>query len=464
MPLVRSTSQSASTPQSINIFTGFQNWRRRCASNTVPSSPLTTSVTTNNTDISSTSTNLARSSSEHSIELSRLYLHSTASDEEPDCPFSTNSFTAPLFATDSLVTGTTGNPATTTVADTATTSANTEPNSTAHIRLLPNVELTSRCFVFDITDRILTPTTLLKIGRYGERHSTSDRLAFKSKVVSRAHAEIWMGAGNKIYIRDIGSSSGTFINRIRLSRSHETSESIELRDGDIIQLGVDYQEGMDQMYRAVKIRLEINRDNTKTSNFNRQAFQRLHQHLLGFSPATSSSAVSSNRINVGSEQLTLLDDGGRYNNTTGLSGQLTNDINHGCEFKGHTLLEQRVSSDSHNNNPSSIQECCICLYAIAPLQALFIAPCSHVYHFKCLRPILFQHYPGFSCPLCRNYYDLESSVAIEVSEAVEGMGISTLEAKPTSEAGQSSAESPTLSVSPFTSIYTSQQELCYRQY
>ncbi|CAO3587460.1 unnamed protein product [Absidia cylindrospora] len=448
MPLVRSTSQSSSTPQSVNIFTGFQQWRRRCASNTVPPSPLTTSIAINNTDTSSTLTNLARSSFEHSFELNQLYRHGTASVEEPECPFSTNY----------LTTGTTATPSTTTAADTTTTSVNMDENSTAHIRLLPNVDLTSRCFVFDITDRILTPTTLLKIGRYGERHSMSDRLAFKSKVVSRAHAEIWMGAGNKIYIRDIGSSSGTFINRMRLSRSHETSESMELTDGDIIQLGVDYQEGMDQMYRAVKIRLEINRDNTKTSNFSRQAFQRLHRHLLGFSPVTS---VSNSDINLGSGQWTLLDDKGRdSSNTNGLSGQHTNDINHGFEYKGHNLLGQ----DASNRNTSTIQECCICLYAIAPLQALFIAPCSHVYHFKCLRPILFQHYPGFSCPLCRNYYDLEASVAIEVSEVVEEMGISTLDATTTSEADQSSANSPTLSAPPPASIYTNRPELCYRQY
>lgn len=62
-----------------------------------------------------------------------------------------------------------------------------------------------------------------------------------------------------------------------------------------------------------------------------------------------------------------------------------------------------------------VEECCICLFAIAPLQALFVAPCSHTFHFKCCRPLL-QHYPGFQCPLCRSYSDLDASVAIETDE------------------------------------------------
>lgn len=131
------------------------------------------------------------------------------------------------------------------------------------------------------------------------------------------------------------------------------------------------------MFRSVKIRLEINRNPTKKSNlYSRQAFQQLRQHLLT-STLDEQSMEGTN---------TLKDCGSLKKLTT-----------------------------------ATIQECCICLYAIAPLQALFVAPCSHVFHFKCLRPIVFQHYPGFSCPLCRNYYDLEASVAIEVSEVAEAM-------------------------------------------
>jgi hypothetical protein len=62
-----------------------------------------------------------------------------------------------------------------------------------------------------------------------------------------------------------------------------------------------------------------------------------------------------------------------------------------------------------------VEECCICLYAISPFQALFVSPCSHTFHYKCLRPLLANH-PGFLCPLCRKYADLDASVAVEVDE------------------------------------------------
>lgn len=62
-----------------------------------------------------------------------------------------------------------------------------------------------------------------------------------------------------------------------------------------------------------------------------------------------------------------------------------------------------------------VDECCICLFAIAPFQALFVAPCSHTFHYKCLRPLLINH-PGFLCPLCRKYADLDASCNVEVDE------------------------------------------------
>ncbi|KAI9299521.1 SMAD/FHA domain-containing protein, partial [Cunninghamella echinulata] len=154
-----------------------------------------------------------------------------------------------------------------------------EANSpSVHIRLVPNIGMTSRCFIFDIIDRDLTSSTKLKIGRYSERNVMSDRISFKSKVVSRTHAELWVDEDNKAFIKDVGSSSGTFVNRIRLSPSNVASLPTEVKDGDLIQLGVDYQGGLEPMYRSVKIRFEMNRNN-KPNSFSRQAFQQLRQHL-----------------------------------------------------------------------------------------------------------------------------------------------------------------------------------------
>ncbi|KAG2095089.1 SMAD/FHA domain-containing protein [Suillus discolor] len=61
---------------------------------------------------------------------------------------------------------------------------------------------------------------------------------FDSKVVSRQHAEIWEDSG-KIYIKDVKSSNGTFINGERLSSEGVESEPFELENHDIVQFGID---------------------------------------------------------------------------------------------------------------------------------------------------------------------------------------------------------------------------------
>lgn len=62
---------------------------------------------------------------------------------------------------------------------------------------------------------------------------------FDSKVLSRQHAEIWADKGGKIWIRDVKSSNGTFVNGHRLSPESRESEPHELREGDTLELGID---------------------------------------------------------------------------------------------------------------------------------------------------------------------------------------------------------------------------------
>ena len=88
----------------------------------------------------------------------------------------------------------------------------------------------------------------------------SNKLAFKSKVVSRAHAEVWVELGGKFFIRDTKSSSGTFLNHVRLSPANSESRPYQMKDGDILQLGVDYQGGAEDIYKSVKIRVEVGRE------------------------------------------------------------------------------------------------------------------------------------------------------------------------------------------------------------
>jgi hypothetical protein len=80
----------------------------------------------------------------------------------------------------------------------------------------------------------------VKIGRQtntktipGERNGY-----FDSKVLSRQHAEIWEDSG-KIYIKDVKSSNGTFINGERLSPEGVESDPFELKNDDIVEFGID---------------------------------------------------------------------------------------------------------------------------------------------------------------------------------------------------------------------------------
>lgn len=62
---------------------------------------------------------------------------------------------------------------------------------------------------------------------------------FDSKVLSRQHAEVWADRNGKIWIRDVKSSNGTFINGVRLSPENRDSEPHELRESDTLELGID---------------------------------------------------------------------------------------------------------------------------------------------------------------------------------------------------------------------------------
>jgi len=229
-----------------------------------------------------------------------------------------------------------------------------------HIRIVPHLDNTLSLH-FKVIDLTLPDKVYVKIGRSTGKTIGKDRIAFKSKVVSRDHAEIWTENG-KFYIRDTGSSSGTFVNHARISQAKLTSQPYVLEDGVIVQLGVNYQGGTEEIYRSVKMRVEINRNWQKHANiYNESTFQNLRTII---SPS--------------------------------------NQISSSDEASPQTVKNTEESSD-----------CCICLCAISPVQALFISPCSHIFHFRCIRPLLQQHYPGFNCPLCRTYTDLEENDEVD---------------------------------------------------
>ncbi|KAI8461785.1 hypothetical protein BY996DRAFT_4573043 [Phakopsora pachyrhizi] len=259
-------------------------------------------------------------------------------------------------------------------ADEARNSDESQSNQTLYsLRLVPHLDA-SRSLHFEPIERKIPCSTSLKIGRFTDRGLTPGqthlncRIAFKSKVVSRGHADIFTDTSGNFFIKDTKSSSGTFLNHIRLSAPGGESRPFPLRDGDILQLGVDYQGGTEEIYRCVKMRVELNRGWQRSANaFNQQALSQLRS--LGVQGSTATSA--------GSNQ-----------NKDGIS-------------------------DGKVEPPKAVSDCCICLFGVTVCQALFIAPCSHTYHYKCIRPLLQMHHPGFSCPLCRTFADLEADVETE---------------------------------------------------
>lgn len=147
---------------------------------------------------------------------------------------------------------------------------NPNPNARAHrIRLVPHLD-SSRSLHFEpICRDVREGDTALRIGRFTDRSGmgvaalnaqNTNKLAFKSKVVSRAHAEVWCEPGGKFFIKDTKSSSGTFLNHVRLSAPNTDSRPFPVKDGDVLQLGVDYQGGTEEIYKCVKMRIELGRE------------------------------------------------------------------------------------------------------------------------------------------------------------------------------------------------------------
>ena len=61
---------------------------------------------------------------------------------------------------------------------------------------------------------------------------------FDCKVLSRQHALLLYEEG-KFFVMDTGSSNGTFVNNIRLSKSLEESKMTEVFNNDLLRFGSD---------------------------------------------------------------------------------------------------------------------------------------------------------------------------------------------------------------------------------
>lgn len=230
------------------------------------------------------------------------------------------------------------------------------------IRLTPFIDSTSTSnqgLFFDPIIRTAGPGSQLVIGRYTERVREAiaklpeqfHPVVFKSKVISRAHGCFKVDSEGNWFVKDVRSSSGTFLNHQRLAPASALSKDFLLHDGDVLQLGMDFRGGTEEIYRCVKMRIELNKSWKRKANaFNKEALQRI-------------------------KNLQKLTNGG---------------------------VEE--------------EDCSICLSKIKPCQAIFISPCSHSWHFHCIRRLVMLSYPQFMCPNCRSTCDLETTLESSESE------------------------------------------------
>lgn len=125
-----------------------------------------------------------------------------------------------------------------------------------------------------ISRTLPSESCVIRVGRYSERDGipnpnpsepSDSPVGFKSKVVSRKHCE-FMFINGQWHIKDVGSSSGTFLNHMRLSQPNMVSRLYSIKDGDIVQLGIDFRGGEEMIFRCVRIRIECNRAWQKQQN------------------------------------------------------------------------------------------------------------------------------------------------------------------------------------------------------
>ncbi|KAE8386688.1 FHA domain protein [Aspergillus alliaceus] len=239
-------------------------------------------------------------------------------------------------------------------------STSPRPKQKATIRFFPHQDLhgnsrPSLPFI-PISRTLPSESSIIRVGRYSERDGLpvanptepSDApVGFKSKVVSRKHCE-FLYMNGQWHIKDVGSSSGTFLNHMRLSQPNMASRLYTVKDGDIVQLGIDFRGGEEMIFRCVRIRIECNR-----------SWQ-----------------------------------------------QQPNEFNKNTE----SLIKNLGKGDTADY--SGCRECSICLGSVLrPYQCLFMAACAHVWHYKCVsRLIHTPDYPMFQCPNCRAYTDLSAEV------------------------------------------------------
>ncbi|KAJ3223217.1 hypothetical protein HDU81_009316, partial [Chytriomyces hyalinus] len=133
----------------------------------------------------------------------------------------------------------------------------------------------------DCVERKIREGEIVRIGRKVIKNGVEQLLEgqkdsplniwYQSKVVSRSHAEIWIQDG-QLFVKDSGSSSGTFLNKMRLSPSGKESKPFTIRENDLLVFGVDYKGKTDgdDLYKCVSVRIGFY-DNTWIKQLRKKA-------------------------------------------------------------------------------------------------------------------------------------------------------------------------------------------------
>lgn len=251
-----------------------------------------------------------------------------------------------------------------------------------------------------MTRTLPTDTSVIRVGRYSERDGipipnptepSDEPVGFKSKVVSRKHCEFSLVNG-QWHIRDVGSSSGTFLNHMRLSQPNMESRHYSVRDGDIVQLGIDFRGGEETIFRSVRIRIECNRMWQQQAN----EFKYISpptSHIYFFLLFFADTILTMDSKNTE----TLISNLGK-GNAEGYAGCRECSI---CLGSVLVCFTPGLGLPSLANQTPSQR----------PYQCLFMAACAHVWHYKCIRRLIHTpEYPMFQCPNCRAYTDLSAEV------------------------------------------------------
>ncbi|CCC68783.1 hypothetical protein NCAS_0B06990 [Naumovozyma castellii] len=231
------------------------------------------------------------------------------------------------------------------------------------VRITPYIDRTSTTsgLIFPKIIRRAGPGSQLLIGRCVDQYYKVTKglpekyhpIVFKSRVVSRVHACLKVDMNGRWYLSDAASSSGTFVNGSRMAKPNTVSDDIMLTD------------------RITCVQLGKTMDGT-TEEHLRCVKMKIELNDSWKLPKTQFSTNA---------------------------------------FKN--VKKVLFSGDE----PNATDNCSLCLSKITEGKPIFISPCSHHWHYKCVKDLITVEYPFFFCPTCKNQFDLESTSDNEEGES-----------------------------------------------